>query len=68
MRPLAILYTGQYWLPQTRFFYTFNTAGYDVLGVVWLIKLDYTSIESKMIHYPRDRTAKLVIRFVGTAF
>ncbi len=35
------------------------TAGYDVLGVVWQIN------EGIMIHYPRprDRTAKLVIRF-----
>ena len=29
MQPLAIPYTGQLWLPHTKFF---NTARYDVLG------------------------------------
>ncbi len=28
-------------------------AGYDVLGVVWQMKI----VESLMIHYPRDKTA-----------
>ncbi len=35
MRPLAFPYTGQCWLPQTRFSCNFIMAGYDVLGMVW---------------------------------
>ncbi len=33
-------------------FNTFITAGNDVLGVVWQIKLNYTYVESIMVHYP----------------
>ncbi len=32
-------YTGQFWLPQTKFYFTFITDGYDILGMVWQITL-----------------------------
>ncbi len=56
MWPLTIPYTGQYWLPQTRFFITFTifvTAGNDVLGVVWLIGLHliHSSKQSRKINH-----------------
>ena len=63
MWPLTIPYTGQYWLPQTRFFITFTmfvTAENDVLDVVWLIGLH-------LIHSSKQ-TVKLVIRIEMRTF
>ncbi len=65
MRPLAILYSGQFWLPQTRFLILYvYYYQIDVLGVVWK-----TSIE-RIINREREncKTTNVVILFEAGLF